>query len=200
MYPPHHFGGYELVWRSATQHLERHGHEVHVLTTGLLTDSPEPDDPQGPTKVYQYELDSLPAIPASTLRGLISGIVEASSNSALRVLANRVYSFRKKAAPGEALTEIGMAVEAAGDGHYGLLPLRYLKIKLDHPESYKTFSLDDPRYYYMPKGEKHGTRQRPLTEGEYDSLPGNKKGHDRGILRVMRGADSLACPIHTSYL
>jgi len=152
----------------------------------------EKDDPQGPTKVYQYELDSLPAIPASTLRGLISGIVEASSNSALRVLANRVYSFRKKAAPGEALTEIGMAVEAAGDGHYGLLPLRYLKIKLDHPESYKTFSLDDPRYYYMPKGEKHGTRQRPLTEGEYDSLPGNKKGHDRGILRVMRGAEREA--------
>ena len=25
MYPPHHFGGYELVWRAAMQHLERPG-------------------------------------------------------------------------------------------------------------------------------------------------------------------------------
>src|SRR5205807_5019445 len=34
MYPPHHFGGYELVWRSAVEHLRSRGHEVHVLTTG----------------------------------------------------------------------------------------------------------------------------------------------------------------------
>jgi len=45
MYPPHHFGGYELIWRSAMHHLERHGHRVRVLTTDLRTDSTEPDDP-----------------------------------------------------------------------------------------------------------------------------------------------------------
>jgi glycogen(starch) synthase len=45
MYPPHHFGGYELVWQSAVRHLERHGHEVRVLTTDLRTGSDEPDDP-----------------------------------------------------------------------------------------------------------------------------------------------------------
>lgn len=45
MYPPHHFGGYELVWRSAMRHLERNGHEVRVLTSDLRTDSREPDDP-----------------------------------------------------------------------------------------------------------------------------------------------------------
>jgi glycogen(starch) synthase len=45
MYPPHHFGGYELVWQSAMRHLERQGHEVRVLTTDLRTDSAEPDDP-----------------------------------------------------------------------------------------------------------------------------------------------------------
>src|SRR5215204_5386520 len=33
MYPPHHFGGYELVWHSANQHLQRHGHFVRVLTS-----------------------------------------------------------------------------------------------------------------------------------------------------------------------
>jgi glycosyltransferase involved in cell wall biosynthesis len=42
-YPPHHFGGYELVWQSATLHLERHGHEVLVLTTDFATGAAEPD-------------------------------------------------------------------------------------------------------------------------------------------------------------
>ena len=45
MYPPHHFGGYELVWRSAMRHLRDRGHEVEVLTTDLRTESREPDDP-----------------------------------------------------------------------------------------------------------------------------------------------------------
>ena len=33
MYPPHHLGGYELVWRSAVRHLRDAGHRVRVLTT-----------------------------------------------------------------------------------------------------------------------------------------------------------------------
>jgi glycogen(starch) synthase len=45
MYPPHHFGGYELVWRSAMEHLRGRDHEVEVLTTDLRTGSAEPDDP-----------------------------------------------------------------------------------------------------------------------------------------------------------
>ena len=44
MYPPHHFGGYELVWRSAVEHLRSRGHEVRVLTTDLRTGATEPDD------------------------------------------------------------------------------------------------------------------------------------------------------------
>lgn len=43
MYPPHHFGGYELVWRSAVEHLREAGHEVHVLTTNVDTGTTEPD-------------------------------------------------------------------------------------------------------------------------------------------------------------
>jgi glycogen(starch) synthase len=45
MYPPHHFGGYELMWRSAMLHLEEAGHEARVLTTDVDTGSEEPDDP-----------------------------------------------------------------------------------------------------------------------------------------------------------
>src|SRR6266550_4210426 len=42
MYPPHHLGGYELMWRSAVAHLRRAGHEVRVLTTDYRTAEPDP--------------------------------------------------------------------------------------------------------------------------------------------------------------
>ena len=45
MYPPHHFGGYELIWRSAMLFLEDRGHETRVLTTDVRIDTTEPDDP-----------------------------------------------------------------------------------------------------------------------------------------------------------
>lgn len=46
MYPPHHLGGYELLWRSAMAHLRAEGHQARVLTTGFRTDSKEPDEPE----------------------------------------------------------------------------------------------------------------------------------------------------------
>lgn len=42
-YPPHHHGGYELVWDGAVEHLRAAGHQVVVLTTDTLTNSTEPD-------------------------------------------------------------------------------------------------------------------------------------------------------------
>jgi glycogen synthase len=45
MYPPHHYGGYELVWKAAVEHLRRGGHEVRVLTTDADTGAVEPDPP-----------------------------------------------------------------------------------------------------------------------------------------------------------
>jgi glycosyltransferase involved in cell wall biosynthesis len=45
MYPPHHLGGYELVWRSAMRHLRAAGHDVRVLATGFRVPSPaEPEE------------------------------------------------------------------------------------------------------------------------------------------------------------
>jgi glycosyltransferase involved in cell wall biosynthesis len=39
MYPPHHQGGYELVWQGAVKHLRERGHEVTVLTTDHREDA-----------------------------------------------------------------------------------------------------------------------------------------------------------------
>jgi glycosyltransferase involved in cell wall biosynthesis len=47
MYPPHHLGGYELIWRSAVRHSRAAGHDVRVLTTDVRLGEPaEPDDPE----------------------------------------------------------------------------------------------------------------------------------------------------------
>ncbi len=45
MYPPHHLGGYELVWRSAMRHVRRRGHDTRVLTTDVRIATSEPDEP-----------------------------------------------------------------------------------------------------------------------------------------------------------
>jgi glycogen(starch) synthase len=46
MYPPHHLGGYELVWRAAVRHLRRLGQEVRVLTTDYRASGPDPSMPE----------------------------------------------------------------------------------------------------------------------------------------------------------
>ncbi|MDQ6606809.1 MAG: glycosyltransferase, partial [Actinomycetota bacterium] len=45
MYPPHHLGGYELIWHSAMRHLRAHGHATRVLTTDVRMATGEPDEP-----------------------------------------------------------------------------------------------------------------------------------------------------------
>lgn len=66
-----------------------------------------------PSQVSAFALDGQPAIPASTLRGLISSIAEAASNSALRVLENHVLSYRVEME--NSLSAIGMIVEVNGE-------------------------------------------------------------------------------------
>jgi len=86
----------------------------------LVTETPmfigshrTPDgDEKHPAEVEHYRLDGLPAIPATTLRGMISSLVETATNSALRVLEDETYSFRRKM--NEALSAIGMIVEENG--------------------------------------------------------------------------------------
>lgn len=79
-----------------------------------------------PKEIKPFELDNEPAIPASTLRGLLSGIAEAASNSALRVLdRERPLSYRR-AMHDKNLSAMGMImIDSDKDGkqRYRLLPL-----------------------------------------------------------------------------
>jgi glycosyltransferase involved in cell wall biosynthesis len=57
MYPPQSFGGYELVWRSAVEHLRSEGHEARVLTTDLRPHPDRPDDPDVHRELRWYWRD-----------------------------------------------------------------------------------------------------------------------------------------------
>ena len=60
LYPPHHLGGYELMWRSAVANHRAAGHEVRVLTTDwrepYVDDStPEDDDVHRELRWYWHD-------------------------------------------------------------------------------------------------------------------------------------------------
>ena len=56
-YPPHHTGGYELVWQAATEHARRAGHEVRVLTTDHREQTDAPDGPDVHRELQWYWRD-----------------------------------------------------------------------------------------------------------------------------------------------
>jgi CRISPR-associated protein (TIGR03986 family) len=136
-----------------------------------------------PAEVVPFLLDKKPAIPASSLRGLISSVAEAASNSALRVLENRVFSFRK-GMKDASLSAIGMVISKEGDfylrpltlpnielnqgraarlsaGFSALFPVPNLKVYVGSSMSirsasfpYETFSYDRPKYYGLKLKER----------------------------------------------
>ncbi len=91
------------------------------------------DSTAQPARLEHYHLpgNDQPALPASSLRGLISSVAEAASQSALRVLQNpAVYSYRNPAAATGELdripTAIGIVVrrlDAGKEPRYYLKPL-----------------------------------------------------------------------------
>ena len=71
MYPPHSFGGYELLWRSAVEHLRERGHETRVLTTDFSAGMREPDEPDVHRELRWYWRDhSFPRLAPWTLARL----------------------------------------------------------------------------------------------------------------------------------
>lgn len=93
-------------------------------TPTVIGDKQEPL-PDESHKVTPFVLRDKPAIPASSLRGLVSSISEAASNSALRILEKKRYS-RRAAARGESLSAIGMIVQETEPSGKKVLKLRPL--------------------------------------------------------------------------
>lgn len=67
MYPPHHQGGYELVWQSANRRARRDGHAVRVLTTTHrepgVTTADEPDVHRTLRWYWDWDRHAFPRLP-----------------------------------------------------------------------------------------------------------------------------------------
>jgi glycogen(starch) synthase len=48
VYPPHHLGGYEVIWRGAMRHLRAEGHAAQILTTDYRRADVGADEPEDP--------------------------------------------------------------------------------------------------------------------------------------------------------
>lgn len=85
------------------------------------------DDSTAPARVEPFRLDGKAAIPASSLRGMISSVAEAVSDSAMRVLEKRRFSFRMQRK--ESLSAIGMVVKRDNGLHLKPLTLPTTRAK-----------------------------------------------------------------------
>lgn len=118
--------------------------------------------PDGSHRVLPFEMNDKPAIPASTIRGMISAVTEAASNSALRVLEKRYYSYRVEMR--DALGALGMIVKeklANGETGYKLRPLslpslRWKKNMASIPEIYSQMFTKPLLKVYINGYQKQG--------------------------------------------
>jgi len=123
-----------------------------------------------PAKLKPYELDGKPAIPPTSLKGMISSVMEAASNSALRVLEKSVYT-RRQDFKNETLRKIGLIVsrpDEEGKSRLFILPLKAEPEISEKPfPEYQPSNLDEryPVYldgYNRKRGEEIGLlKNRP---------------------------------------
>ncbi|PID64649.1 MAG: TIGR03986 family CRISPR-associated RAMP protein [Gammaproteobacteria bacterium] len=93
---------------------------------------------------HPYQLDGEPAIPSTSLRGLISTMTEAAANCAMRVLDSEIISYRKPMNPSHILSALGMVTKRGED--FWLIPLAMPALSLnDEEHNYKL----DKRYRTM---------------------------------------------------
>ena len=87
-------------------------------------DMPNFDKFKDTNRVLPFELNGQPAIPASTLRGMVTSLAEAASDSALRVLdSDYVLSYRMKMPGLGALGMIVTSEDEQGNKTYSMRPL-----------------------------------------------------------------------------
>lgn len=75
-----------------------------------------------PSDIEPFDLAGKPAIPGSSLRGMISAVTEAISDSPFRVMTDKSFSARSNPQK-QALSAIGM-IEKNEKGGYSLIPLK----------------------------------------------------------------------------
>ncbi len=156
------------------------------ITCQLTTQTPlfigaDKDKKNEPAKINNYELNKKIAIPASSLRGMISALAEAASNSAMRVLDDGLLSYRKDA--DDALENIGMVIEVSNKKK--IIPFsKIIKLKNAYTSNEmmeliarsQSWSPENNKVYYLPSNANNG---ETVPDENYST------GMKAGILRIL---------------
>ena len=131
-------------------------------------------------RVEPYLAGTRAALPGSSLRGMVGAVLEAGTNGALRVLADRVFSYRYKME--DALSAIGMIV-AGTDGELRLQPL--CLPTLTSADGGSTFQAPSKFKRLFP------TPQMKVLFGGYDEIRSSTFAYRTG----MRWTDTVDYPV-----
>lgn len=125
---------------------------LHLDTPTVVGAAQKEDAGQASKRVEPYCRNGQPAIPGNSLRGMVSTIAEALSQSALRVLEDKNYSVRVPV--GQGLSAVGLLRPATDkEDAFQLLPLT-LPI-LDNQK-------DQGNYYDLPDKWRQAFKNMPL--------------------------------------
>jgi CRISPR-associated protein (TIGR03986 family) len=170
---------------------ERHHGRIHCTLTAETPFFIGDKKDEATQIVKNYQFNGELAIPATSLRGMISSLAEAASNSAMRVLDNGLLSYRKQA--DDALQKIGMVIKQ-GDDYKCLVPCeKRIKLKDAYSDPVvsqfiadnKTWTPDAPKIFYIEIGTKEITAEN-LPKSENDlTIARRKDKMQSGILRIL---------------
>ncbi len=152
-----------------------HGRIRCTLTseTPLFIGGKRNENAGDPKPIDHFQIDGEPAIPATSLRGMLSSVTEAASNSALRVLDDAMMSCRHKIGE-DSLSATGMII--IHDEQYYLYPLTLPIFDKRDPASlsaYKAmFSVESkgPLKVYLENAYRYGAMERFIASAESWSL------------------------------
>jgi CRISPR-associated protein (TIGR03986 family) len=108
--------------------------EIETMTPTVIGADRQEHD--GQVKVKPFEYQGKPAIPGTSIRGMLSSLHESISGSGFRVLGNEMLSVRQsvgeRSGPGGSSSALGLLVQYEGDDSWKLEPLALGTIKLSN--------------------------------------------------------------------
>lgn len=154
--------------------------KLHTQTPIFIGAGSDPNQPEGehPKRKLNFHLDGQVALPATSLRGMISSLHETISASAMRVMDNKTYSVRQDTGEDKINAFSSSAIgqmQIGKDGILGVVPLTLPTLKeqdnYELPSAFKNCFPpdDDGRTWVFGKVLLEPTKMRPPRGGEYEA-------------------------------
>ena len=129
-----------------------------TVETPLICGNRQEETKDWTKHIHPFEIiPGQPALPASSLRGMLSALAEAATHSALRVLKGDVLSYRRNMNDAYKLSALGQLVAGDKEGELRLLPLAVPTLEL-FGDKYKLYHEKENE---KPVGDYRGIFPKP---------------------------------------